>query len=339
MPRDTEPDASTGPSRNGSSGFAAHGVTAAAAHLPSRVMGPTEWGLVALQAIFWGSTFFFIAIARKSMPPLTLSAIRLLPAAMLLFAVTGAMGLRLPATWPEWRRLLVFSALNNALPFWLIIEAQREVSGGIAAIFMTMSPLWALLLAPWFVAEERFTWPRFAGIVVGIVGVAIITGASGAAGSWHAQGLLVAATICFAAANIFARRHLAGHHPFVVALGQIIGAIVLTVPLMLAVERPWSLPNPGVLPWIAMLTMGLVGSGLAPLCHFTVLKRAGPVNSMLASIVVPITPVLLGWVSLGERLSTKEFAGAGVIALGLLIIDGRPLWWLRGKQGGRPGAP
>jgi drug/metabolite transporter (DMT)-like permease len=82
--------------------------------------------------------------------------------------------------------------------------------------------------------------------------------------------------------------------------------------------------------------MGFIGSGLAPLCHFTVLRRAGPVNSMLASIVVPITPVVLGAMFLGERLSLRELFGGLIIACGLLIIDGRPLRALQRRwQGSR----
>ncbi len=301
-------------------------------------LGPAEWGLIALQAMFWGSTFFFIAIARNHFPPMTLSAIRLVPAALLLLCVVTAMGLRLPATRAEWERLLIFSALNNAIPFALIILAQREVTGGIAAIFMAMSPLWALLLAPWLVAEERFTWQRLSGILVGIVGVAVITGASGSAGTGSAQLLLVLATICFACANIYARKFLGGHPPFVIACCQILGSLVLTIPLMLAIEKPFALPVPEARAWLAVIAMGLLGSGLAPLCHFTVLRRAGPVNSMLASIVVPITPVVLGALFLGERLSLRELCGGLIIAGGLLIIDGRPLKALQRRVQGQPHA-
>jgi drug/metabolite transporter (DMT)-like permease len=301
-------------------------------------LGPTEWGLIALQAMFWGSTFFFIAIARKHFPPMTLSVIRLLPAALLLLCVVTAMGLRLPATRAEWERLLIFSALNNAIPFGLIILAQREVTGGIAAIFMAMSPLWALLLAPWLVAEERFTWQRLSGILVGILGVAVITGASGSAGTGSAQMLLVLATICFACANIYARKFLGGHHPFVIACCQILGSLVITIPLMLAFEKPFALPAPDGHAWLAVIAMGFIGSGLAPLCHFTVLRRAGPVNSMLASIVVPITPVVLGALFLGERLSLREVCGGFIIAGGLLIIDGRPLKALQKRIQGSPSA-
>ncbi len=289
------------------------------------VLGPAEYGLIVIQSILWGSTFFFIAIARQQVPPLTLSLARLIPSVLLLGAVVAALGIRLPATWSAWRRMLLFSLLNNVVPFWLIIMAQREVSGGIAAIFMATAPLCALVLAPWFVTEERFTWAKLIGIVTGIVGVAIVTGAEGTAGSWRAQAMLLSAALCYSAANIFARRSFGGYHPFAIAASQTIAATVLTLPLALAIEQPWHLQNPSGAAWASMLVMGLAGSGLAPLCHFTVLHRAGPINAMLSSIVVPVTPIVLGVAFLGEHLGWRELTGGVVIALALMIIDGR-LW-------------
>lgn len=306
-----------------------------AANAPrAMTLGAVEYGLIALQAILWGSTFFFIAIARQEVPPLTLSLARLVPSVLLLGVVVAAMGLRLPATWLDWRRMMVFGAMNNVLPFWLIIMAQREVTGGMAAIFMATAPLCALILAPWFIAEERFTWRRLVGILIGIAGVAVITGVGGvggASGSWRAQGMLLAAALCYSGANIFARKYFGGHHPFAVASSQTIAALFLTLPAALIFEQPWQLPNPTGAAWLSMLIMGLAGSGLAPLCHFTVLQRAGPVNAMLASIVVPVTPIILGATFLNEHLGLRDLAGGSMIALALVVIDGRVgSWALRG---------
>jgi drug/metabolite transporter (DMT)-like permease len=307
-------------------------ATIAAPRIP--VLGATEYGLIVTQAMLWGSTFFFIAIARTHVPPLTLSAARLIPAALLLGSVVLVMGLRLPATWPEWRHMLVFSTFNNALPFVLISLAQRETTGGIAAIFMAVTPLCGLLLAPWFIPEEKFTKRRLLGILVGIAGVGIITGASGATGTWSSQGMLVLAALCFGGSGIYARLHLSGYHPFAVASAQTIGALAVSLLPLLAIDQPWTLSNPGAEVWLSMLVMGIAGSGLSPLCHFTVLRRAGPVNAMLTSIVVPVTPIVLGVSFLGERLGVREMLGALIIALALVIIDGRVFQRIRRSWNG-----
>ncbi len=310
---------------------------AVAARQPT--LGLLEYGLIALQSMLWGSTFFFIAIARFEFAPLTLTAARLIPATTLLAGVVLAMGLRLPATWQAWRQMIIFSTLNNVLPFALIIQAQKEVTGGIAAIFMATTPLCGLLLAPWLIADERFTWRRLIGIVIGIAGVAIVTGASGAAGSLSAQGMLLLAALCYSLASIYARRYFSGYHPFAVASAQSIGSLFVAVPVAMLIDRPWLSPTPSSAAWLAVLVMGVFGSGLAPLCHFTVLRRGGPVNAMLASIVVPITPIVLGVAFLGEHIGSRELLGGSVVALALIIIDGRafaPIARRLGKPDPRP---
>ena len=302
-----------------------------AAALPRQAaLGLPEYGLIALQAMLWGSTFFFVAITRPFLPPMSLSALRLLPAVALLLVVVAALGLRLPATVPEWRRVLMFSILNNVVPFALITLALREMTGGIAAIFMAAAPLSALILAPWFIADERFTWCRFAGIVMGIGGVAVLAGVSGTengSGTWRGQGMLLLATVSFSGANIYARKFMGGYHPFALASAQTIGSLILVLPLALLIDRPWQIANPPGYVWLAALAMGTLGSALAPLCHFTVLKRSGAVNAMLSSIVVPVTPVLLGWAFLGETLTLGELLGGVIIALSLVVIDGRAVTW------------
>ena len=137
--------------------------------------------------------------------------------------------------------------------------------------------------------------------------------------------MLILAALCYSAANIFARRYLGGYHPFAVASAQTIAALAISLPAMLVFDRLWQLDNPTNAAWWSMLVMGIAGSGLAPLCHFTVLRRGGPVNAMLASIVVPITPIILGVAFLGERFGIREVIGGLVIAVALIIIDGRLL--------------
>jgi drug/metabolite transporter (DMT)-like permease len=93
----------------------------------------------------------------------------------------------------------------------------------------------------------------------------------------------------------------------------------------LAIEAPWLLPLPSTTTILAVAAMGVLGSALAALCNFTIVQRAGAMNAMLVTIILPVTPVLLGAVFLGERLTAQEIVGAGIIAAALLVIDGRLL--------------
>lgn len=293
-------------------------------------LGPTEYGLIALQSMLWGSTFFFVALIGDAVPPLTMSALRLVPAVLLLFGVIAWFGLRLPATPGEWVRFFLFSIINNVLPFVLIAHAQREVTGGIAAVFNATAPLFTLFLSAYFIAEERLSWRRVAGILLGVLGVAILIGIESAASrSYTAPLLLLAAAACYGASNVFARRLLGGYQPFALAATQMTTSLILASIVALVVDQPWTRPLPSPHLLLLIATMGTLGSGLASLCHFTVLRRAGATNAMLVTIVLPLTPIVLGALFLGEWLTPREIIGAMVIACALVVIDGRLLTRLR----------
>jgi drug/metabolite transporter (DMT)-like permease len=228
----------------------------------------------------------------------------------------------------EWRLFILFAAFNTVLPFLLIVWGQSRATGGMAAILNASAPLFGIFLAHLLTHDEKLSGPKLAGILVGIVGVGILVGYDFAVGSRAdvlARLALLAAPLCYVCANIFVRRKL-GHYPaFVVAVMQMVGAMFVAVPLAIVADQPWTLPMPSASALGALLGMGLLGSALAPLCHFTVLRRAGATNASLVTLIMPLTPVLLGAFFLGERLSAREITGALVIAAALIIIDGRVL--------------
>jgi len=294
-------------------------------------MGATEYGLISLQSMLWGSAFFFVAVAQEALPPVTMSALRLVPACLITLAAATWFRERLPATLGAWALIAGFCLFNNVVPFILIILAQRSVTGGTAAIFNATAPLFAVFLAASLIPDERLSWRRVAGILIGIAGVAILVGGGIAAGStelWP-RAALIAAAACYAISNVYARLFLRGFTPFALASAQMIMSFLIASLLAIIVERPWSVPAPSSNGFLAIMGMGVFGSGLASLCHFTVLRRAGATNAMLVTIILPVTPILLGAVFLGERISPREIAGALIIASALICIDGRIFDWIR----------
>ncbi len=290
-------------------------------------LGVAEYGLIALQSALWGSAFFFVALAANGLPPITMATARLVSAAATVGLVMWALRLQLPRDPSIWMRFSILGAFNTLLPFILVIIAQREVTGGAAAVLNATAPLFGVVLAPLLIREESFTWRRLTGVLIGIAGVAVMTGAGSAAlsGSSTSRMLILAAALLYALANIYARRALADTEPVVIASGQIFAGLGLGIIFSLAIEAPWLLPLPSTTTILAVAAMGVLGSALAALCNFTIVKRAGAMNAMLVTIVLPVTPVLLGAVFLGERLTVQEIVGAGIIAAALLVIDGRIL--------------
>src|SRR5262249_4170993 len=158
------------------------------------------------------------------------------------------------------------------------------------------------------------------------VGVGVLMGRdvlAGASADLLARLALIAAPFSYVCANIFARRRLGGYPPFVIAVMQMLGSIFVAVPMALALDRPWGHAPPSAAALAAIVGMGVLGSALPSLCHFTVLQRAGATNASLVTLIMPLTPILLGGVLLGERLSASDIVGALIIAAALIIIDGR----------------
>ncbi len=300
-------------------------------HAPLR-LGATEWGLILLQSMLWGSSYFFVAMVQGQMPVLSVTALRTFPAAAVLLIVVFALGYRLPAQLGHWLLFLKFAAINTYIPHLLVVWGQSRATGGMAAILNATAPVFGIFLAHLLTHDEKLSAHKLAGILVGVVGVIILVGYDFAIGSGLdilARLALLAAPLLYVFANIFARKNLSEHPPFVIALMQMLCSMIIAVPIALVVDQPWHNPLPSLQAWTAIIGMGVFGSGLSSLCHFTVLRRAGATNASLVTLIMPLTPIFLGGLFLGETLTGRDILGACVIATALILIDGRVLQWAR----------
>ena len=186
-------------------------------------------------------------MVNSEVPPLTHRRARTLPAAAVLLVIVLSLGYRLPATLAEWRLFIGFSVFNTVLPFLLIVWGQSRTTGGMAAILNATAPLFGIFLAHLLTHDEKLSWSKAAGIVVGIAGVGVLMGRdvlAGASADLLARLALIAAPLSYVCANIFVRRRLGGYPPFVIAVMQMVGAIFVAVPLALVFDRPWQDPTP-----------------------------------------------------------------------------------------------
>jgi drug/metabolite transporter (DMT)-like permease len=302
----------------------------------NRMMTPTEWALLIILAMLWGGSYFYIAIAIKVLPAFTIVAFRVVVAGCLLYVAVRLTGQSMPRDIASWRGYLVMGFLNNVVPFSLIAWAQSHVESGLAAILNATTPLFAVVFAHYLTGDERMTAGRIAGLVIGFVGVVVMIGPDALAGvstDLMAELALLAASVFYALSPIYARRFgRAGQAPIVSATGQFAAAAVMMVPLALVIDRPWNLTPPGLDVWAALIALATLSSAVAYIIYYRILKTAGAVNLMLVTFMVPVGAILLGAVFLHERLAVADFAGMGLIALGLAAIDGRPLRLLGARR-------
>src|SRR6185295_15640314 len=210
---------------------------------PRRTMTSTEWGLLIILALLWGGSYFYIGVAIKVLPPFSIIAFRVALGALLLYAVVRLSGARMPTDGRIWQAFLVMGILNNVVPFSLIAWGQSHIESGLAAIFNATTPLFGVVIAHFFTADEKMTTARVTGLLIGFAGVIVMIGADALRGfgvDLLADLALLLASIFYASSGIYGRRFSRmGVSPMVTATGQITASTVILVPLALLVDRPW----------------------------------------------------------------------------------------------------
>jgi len=295
----------------------------------AKVMGAREWGMLIMLSLLWGGSFFFIGIAVKALPPFTIVALRVSLAAAALLVFLRLAGLSMPRDPRVWLAFFGMGLLNNLIPFSLIVWGQTHIASGLASILNATTPLFGVIVAHLLTDDEKLTVNRFAGVVVGFLGVAMMIGPaalSGLGSNLVAQLAVLGAALSYSLAGVFARRFKRmGVAPIVTATGQVSAASIMLVPLSLLVDHPWTLTMPGLDVWAAIVGIALVSTALAYVLFFRILETAGVTNLMLVTFLIPVSAILLGAMFLGETLEPKHFLGMTLIAAGLAAIDGRLL--------------
>ena len=300
-------------------------------------MSLSQWGLLVLLSVLWGCTFLFVALALKQLPPFTIVLARVAMAAALLIPVVYLLGHRLPRTGAQWQPFMVMSILNNVIPFSLMVTGQQTVASGLVSVLNATTPLFSLLVAHALTTDEKIRASKLVGVGMGVVGVAVLVGPEALFGR-TSQGLgmimVLAAALSYGISGLWGRR-LKASPPLVTAASQLICSTALLIPMAALFEQPWLRPWPNQETLIALVGLASLSTALAYIIFFRIMAVSGSTNVMLVTLLIPLTAIPLGIWWLGEQLLLRHFAGALVIGLSLLVIDGRLVRWLARSLSGR----
>jgi drug/metabolite transporter (DMT)-like permease len=296
-------------------------------------MDGQDWSLLILLSVLWGGAFFFSGVAVKELPPLTVVLIRVLLAALTLLPLFWYFGHSMPRSFSGWLPFFGMGLLNNVLPFGFLFFGQTLISVGLSSIINAMTPLFTVIVMAIF-QEERLTVYRVIGVLLGVVGVAVLRGFDGAIDEAQTLGigLCLAGALSYGLAALWGRKYLAGVPPVKSATCQLICSSLIIAVVVSFIDQPWTLAMPSQITMLSLVALAVLGTAVAYLVFFQILVRAGASNVMLVTLLIPVTALALGNVFLGEPIHLKEIAGAVIIGAGLLFIDGRVIRWLTGKR-------
>jgi drug/metabolite transporter (DMT)-like permease len=305
---------------------------------------PVAFGSLSL---IWGSSFLFIKIGLdEGLPPLVLVSYRLVIATVFLAVVIRLIGGRLPRTALAARRLALLGLINVAIPFSLITWGEQYTTSAIAAIFNATVPLFAIVLASLVLHDEPITVNRLAGLGIGFAGAVLLASPNLGAGvdpdasrSLIGELAVAAASFSYACGAVFARRLVTGHlviddpatgprapTPVEIALPQVASAAVVAILLAAAGQvmgNSGALTPPSGPAWFAVSWLGLLGSGVAYLLLFRIIRAWGATRATLVTYLMPVVGITLGVLVLSERLQPAELVGTILIVGGLLLANSR----------------
>ena len=285
-----------------------------------------HWALLGYLVLVWGFAFALIAVALESFHPLFIVWCRLWMGALIIWCVCRwrHQRWRLGREW--WPRLTLLSLTGNIIPFSLIAWAEQSVPSAEVGILMALMPIATLLLAHWLLEHEPLTWRRFAGVVVGFAGVALLVGddlfSAGASGQWPGQVAALLAAVSYAFNGVYAKR-LPAQEPVALSVGTLgVGSILLAVPALWA-----QFAGPGfdvtVGATSVLIVLGVMATGVATWCYFVVVTERGPGFLSTINYLIPAVAFAAGTVLLAEPWGWEHLIALGMILVGVSLIQVR----------------
>lgn len=292
---------------------------------PARPNLTTELLLLLALATCWGASYTFIRIGVATIPPITLIAARTLIAGLVLLAIIRWRGLSLPRDAATWKRFLIQSCLNSAIPFTLIAWAEQTVDAGLATILNSTTPIFAFLISAFLLRSEPLTGRKLFGVIAGMAGICLIIGLDALHGMGRQllpQLSVVTASICYACAALFGR-NFKGLDPMMPAAGSLLCGAALLIPASLIVEHPWQIA-PSTASILALVGLSVVSTALAFSIYFRLIQTLGSVGTTAqAYLRVPIG-VGIGVIFLGEPLSPTAAIGLVCVVAGVMAMTIAP---------------
>jgi len=277
------------------------------------------WALFIAMCLIWGIPYLLIKVAVSDISPVTLVFFRTVIGALILVPIALARGNLAPAL-PHWRWIALYTAVEVALPWFLVSDAELRLSSSLTALLIAATPFVVVVLGRLTGSDDRFDVRRLFGLVVGFVGVAVLVGLNVSVRDLGAAGEIGLVAICYAIGPLIISRKLTDVPPIgVVAMSLVLPAIVYA-PLGLT-HLPAAMPPPQVL--LALGLLGVVCTALAFLLFFALIAEVGPVRATVITYVNPAVALALGVALLGEPLTIGAGVGFALILAGLFLATRR----------------
>ena len=285
-----------------------------------------HWVIFIAVGLIWSSSFLWIKIALREIDPTALVAFRMFFGVLTATAIVVYQKGEWPRDWKTWGIFAILGPTSLAIPVFLVSWGEKSIDSAVASVLHATAPLFTLMIAHYWLHDEKMTLQRVFGLLLGFAGIVVLLSKDLLASEHNSvigQAAVILASLFYAGSAVFARKHT--QH---VTGSAIAAPIVITATLFMWLIIPFtetSITIP-VLPgtWISILWLGILASGLALVMNYQLLHEIGPTRIMMITYVFPPGGIILGVIFLKERISWQLFAGAALIVASLIVVNRQP---------------
>ena len=276
--------------------------------------------LLIVLSIIWGSAFFNIKIATYSYEPFTLALVRVLFASIPLYLLCRYKKIKLLAFSKNWHSYALIGLCNIAIPFVLIAIGTAKINSYLAAILMSTTPLSGSILAHFFTKDEKLSYMKSLGVLVGFSGIILLFFDRVVINSENYLFVLItilgSTFYCIGGLLTLKLKNKVNEN---VTTSTTLWSVMFLLPLSIIFEAPWN-ANPTLESTLSLLYLGVVATGLAWLIRFRILTVNGLVFQTQVAYLIPVFGIIFGFFLMDEVITWKVIVSLVVILVGIYIF-------------------
>ena len=280
----------------------------------------TDLFLLILLGVIWGSSFFNIKIATYSYEPFTLALVRVIFAIIPLFILCRYKGIKIQAFTKNWKPYALIGLCNITIPFILIAIGTSKINSYLAAMLMSTTPLSGSILAHFFTKDEKISFFKSLGILIGFLGIVILFFDKLIINERNYIFVLITilGSTFYSIGGILTLK-LKNKGNENVTTSTTLWSVIFLLPLSLIFEAPWN-ANPTIKSTLSLLYLGVVATGIAWLIRFRILSVNGLIFQTQVAYLIPIFGVIFGYFLMDEIITWRVLISLVIIILGIFIV-------------------
>ena len=276
--------------------------------------------LLILLAVIWGSSFFNIKIATYSYDPITLALVRVIFASIPLLILCKISGIKIHAFSQNWSWYALIGLCNIAIPFVLIAIGTAKINSYLAAILMSTTPLSGSILAHFFTNNEKLSFPKSLGVLIGFSGIVLLFFDKVIINSEnYIYALITILGSTFYCIGGLLTLKLKNKKNENVTTSTTLWSVIFLLPFSLIIETPWE-SSPTLASTLSLLYLGVIATGFAWLIRFRILTVNGLVFQTQVAYLIPIFGILFGYFLMDEIITWRVLLSLVIILLGIYIF-------------------